>query len=222
LLSDLGHLALDAVGLIPVVGEVADLANAAWYYADGDYLNAGLSAAGAVPFVGWAATGGKFAVKGVRSVDGARTWLNGRPVMVPPGAREIPFTPNGPFQIGQKYTWTAPSRAEPGQDVNYFLHAHGKDPGPNAGPNASSGPTYRIHEEVGNKKYYYDAAGTPYRSPNAFNANSPHYVPAAANDTHIPYPKDLPRPDLDWHEVAVSNPAPAVGPEPEYPSDGES
>ncbi|MEU4743506.1 DNRLRE domain-containing protein, partial [Actinosynnema sp. NPDC023658] len=32
--SDIGHLALDVVGLVPVVGEVADLANAAWYAAE--------------------------------------------------------------------------------------------------------------------------------------------------------------------------------------------
>ena len=91
LLSDLGHLALDAVGLIPVVGEVADLANAAWYTAEGDYLNAGLSAAAAVPLVGWAATGGKFAVKGVYTFRGAKAWGTGRPSMVPKGAEQVPF-----------------------------------------------------------------------------------------------------------------------------------
>ncbi|MEU4446911.1 DNRLRE domain-containing protein [Actinosynnema sp. NPDC050801] len=69
--SDIGHLALDVVGLVPVVGEVADLANAAWYAAEGDYLNAALSAASAIPFAGYAATGAKLAIKGADAVGGA-------------------------------------------------------------------------------------------------------------------------------------------------------
>lgn len=71
--SDLGHAALDVVGLVPVVGEAADLANAAWYAAEGDYANAALSAASAVPFVGWGASAvkaGKYIYKGV---DAARS-----------------------------------------------------------------------------------------------------------------------------------------------------
>ena len=64
------------IGLIPVVGEVADLANAAWYTAEGDYTMAALSAAAAIPFAGWAATGAKVGVKGARALkaaDAART-----------------------------------------------------------------------------------------------------------------------------------------------------
>jgi RHS repeat-associated protein len=65
----LGHAVLDVAGLVPVVGEVADLANAGWYAAEGDYANAALSAAGAIPFVGWGAAaikGGKYAYKGIK------------------------------------------------------------------------------------------------------------------------------------------------------------
>ncbi|RJK97523.1 hypothetical protein [Vallicoccus soli] len=69
--SDAGHLLLDGAGLIPVVGEPADLANAAWYGAEGDELNAGLSAAGAIPVAGWFATGGKAVNKGVQAADAA-------------------------------------------------------------------------------------------------------------------------------------------------------
>jgi hypothetical protein len=61
LLSSIGHGVLDVVGLVPVVGEPADAANAAWYTAEGDYTNAALSAAAMVPIAGWTATGGKFA-----------------------------------------------------------------------------------------------------------------------------------------------------------------
>lgn len=61
--SDIGHTVLDVVGLIPVVGEAADGANAVWYAAEGDYLSAALSAAAMIPGAGWAATGAKYGAK---------------------------------------------------------------------------------------------------------------------------------------------------------------
>lgn len=66
-LADAGHTVLDVAGLVPGLGEVADGANAAWYAADGDHVNAALSAAAMVPFGGWAATGAKFARRGSRA-----------------------------------------------------------------------------------------------------------------------------------------------------------
>ncbi|WP_433263647.1 polymorphic toxin-type HINT domain-containing protein [Actinosynnema sp. CS-041913] len=81
--SDIGHAVLDVAGMIPVVGEVADLANAAWYAAEGNYVDAALSAASAIPFAGYAATAvkaGKYADKAMDAVqatdnvaDAART-----------------------------------------------------------------------------------------------------------------------------------------------------
>jgi hypothetical protein len=71
---DVGHFVLDLGGLVPVVGEVADLINAGWYTAEGDHLNAGLSAAGAVPFLGWAATGGK-GLKGIKALFKAEDFV---------------------------------------------------------------------------------------------------------------------------------------------------
>ncbi|MBC9731202.1 hypothetical protein H8R17_43140, partial [Streptomyces sp. TRM68367] len=71
-LSDLGHTALDAAGMIPVVGAVADVANGAWYAAEGDYLDAGISFAGAIPVIGDAALGARMAVKGAKyAAEGA-------------------------------------------------------------------------------------------------------------------------------------------------------
>jgi hypothetical protein len=64
---DVGHFVLDLAGLVPLVGDVADLVNAGWYGAEGDYVNAGLSGAAAVPFLGWAATGGK-GLKGIKAL----------------------------------------------------------------------------------------------------------------------------------------------------------
>ncbi len=63
---------LDIVGLIPVVGEVADLANGVIYLVNGDNVNAGLSFAGTIPFAGWGATGAKLAIK-VTTITGKTT-----------------------------------------------------------------------------------------------------------------------------------------------------
>jgi hypothetical protein len=51
------HLVLDVLGMIPVIGEPADGLNALIYLAEGDELNAGLSAAGMIPIGGMAVTG---------------------------------------------------------------------------------------------------------------------------------------------------------------------
>jgi len=50
--SLLGHFGLDLVGLVPGWGAFADLANAAWYAAEGDYESAARSAVYAIPVVG--------------------------------------------------------------------------------------------------------------------------------------------------------------------------
>lgn len=205
-LSTIGHGVLDVAGLVPVLGEPADAANAAWYTAEGDYTNAALSAAAMVPLVGWAATGGKFGVKGVRAVrslDGARAWMRGRPSMVPAHAEKVPFIPNDKFQIGERYVWRDP---ETGKRVQY--HAHGVDPGRPASDNAGQGAIYRVR--VGN--HYLDGNGNLHTR-NAVDPNSPAYNPKAANDTHIPYPKDQPPPGQPHRRVAVPNPAAFVGPD---------
>ena len=56
------HTGLDVIGLIPG-GDFADLANAGLYLLEGDYSNAGISAAAMVPIIGSFATTGKYAWK---------------------------------------------------------------------------------------------------------------------------------------------------------------
>lgn len=70
-LSDIGHTALDVVGMIPVVGAVADGINAAWYGAEGNYAMAALSAAAMIPFAGDAVLAAKIGVKGAKALEGA-------------------------------------------------------------------------------------------------------------------------------------------------------
>ncbi|MFD7284479.1 DNRLRE domain-containing protein [Streptomyces sp. NPDC059863] len=73
-LSDIGHATLDVVGLVPVVGEVADVANGVWYAAEGNYTDAALSMASAIPFAGYGATAvkaGRYVDKGLDALDTA-------------------------------------------------------------------------------------------------------------------------------------------------------
>lgn len=69
------HLFLDSVGLIPVVGEIADLASGGIYLLEGEYVDATLSGWAALPIGGWASTGIKYARKTV-TVGGNSTTLN--------------------------------------------------------------------------------------------------------------------------------------------------
>lgn len=62
-LIDKVQTGLDWLGLMPVLGEPADLANAVIYAARGDNVNAGLSLAATVPFLGMGATGAKIGSK---------------------------------------------------------------------------------------------------------------------------------------------------------------
>ncbi|HBO3036075.1 TPA: DNA/RNA non-specific endonuclease [Pseudomonas aeruginosa] len=61
------QLGLDVVGLIPVVGEIADLANAGISLARGDVAGAVLSLASAIPFAGWLGTAGKAGRHGAKA-----------------------------------------------------------------------------------------------------------------------------------------------------------
>jgi len=73
------HTALDVVGLVPGLGEVADGVNAVIYLAEGNKVDAALSVAAMVPLAGTAATAVKFArtadkaITAVKAVDKATT-----------------------------------------------------------------------------------------------------------------------------------------------------
>lgn len=73
--SGVGHGVLDVVGLLPVLGEPADLVNGTWYTAEHNYVDAGLSFFSAIPIAGYVATGGKVARytnKGIKVGEDAR------------------------------------------------------------------------------------------------------------------------------------------------------
>ncbi|WP_375447099.1 type VI secretion system tube protein TssD [uncultured Fibrella sp.] len=63
------HGVLDVVGMIPVIGEVADLANAAIYTSEGRYGEAALSAASAIPLAGNIVGAAKFGRRALKVAD---------------------------------------------------------------------------------------------------------------------------------------------------------
>ena len=67
--NKLGHGALDVLGMIPAVGNVADGINAAWYLGEGDLKNAGLSAAAAIPGLGLFGGGAKLSMKAADAMN---------------------------------------------------------------------------------------------------------------------------------------------------------
>ena len=72
---DVIHGVLDVAGFIPGVGAVADLANAGLYAAEGNWLDAGLSLASAIPGIGdtiaLAKKSGKV-LKGLKGIKGLK------------------------------------------------------------------------------------------------------------------------------------------------------
>lgn len=65
---DTMQVLLDFAGLVPVIGEVADITNGTIYLINGDGANAALSYASAIPVAGWFSAGIKFA----KRADGLR------------------------------------------------------------------------------------------------------------------------------------------------------
>lgn len=67
------HGALDIAGMTPGIGAVADIANAGIYALEGDWGNAAIASAAAIPIVGQGATAAKLAKKGIQaSKQGAK------------------------------------------------------------------------------------------------------------------------------------------------------
>ncbi|MBW4422522.1 MAG: S8 family serine peptidase [Myxacorys californica WJT36-NPBG1] len=118
--SDIAHGALDVAGFIPVVGAVADIANAGLYAAQGDYANAAMSAAAAVPGVGDAAAAVKLANRGVQAVRAANrgtraTQSVAARAFASPGAQAVRVANRGTRVTQSAAARTVPSRTLPGR-----------------------------------------------------------------------------------------------------------
>ena len=72
--KELVHVGLDIFGLVPLIGELADLTNGVLYTIEGDGVNATLSYASAIPLAGWVTASTKIGLK-VINVAGETTEL---------------------------------------------------------------------------------------------------------------------------------------------------
>jgi len=89
--SDIGHLTLDVLGMVPVVGNAADGINAAWYASEGEWLDAALSSMALIPAVGQAVTVSKPAIKAAaggrkfssldEALEWAKKWLQDKGIL---------------------------------------------------------------------------------------------------------------------------------------------
>lgn len=77
------HGGLDVLGMVPVVGEPADLVNAGLYAVQGDHLNAGISLAGAMaPLGGQALTGARLAARALQQAPRIGSRIGAHPGLV--------------------------------------------------------------------------------------------------------------------------------------------
>ncbi|MFI6419410.1 putative T7SS-secreted protein [Streptomyces sp. NPDC050842] len=105
--------------------------------------------------------------------------------IIPKDAVQEPWKPiPGGVEHGIKWKWTDDVT---GKTVR--MRVHGPDLGPHAGENSRSGPIYRI--QISHQ--FQDETGKLYH-PQIGNPKSPNYNEKAINDTHVPWPSDLPIP----------------------------
>ena len=78
--TEVAHLTLDVFGMVPIVGNAADGINAAWYAAEGQYLDAALSSIALIPGLGQIIAPARQAIRTAangrtfRSLDDALAW----------------------------------------------------------------------------------------------------------------------------------------------------
>lgn len=109
------HVALDVFGLVPVVGEIADLTNGLLYTIEGDGLNATLSYASAVPLVGWGSVTTKYGLKIVNAVNDVNSkvklvWKVAANGLIDFGSsgqlrKTLGLLPGNPFQAHHLIPW---------------------------------------------------------------------------------------------------------------------
>lgn len=117
--------ALDLMGLIPGLGEIADGTNVVIYLARGDKTNAALSAAAMIPFLGWGATGAKGVRAGAHALKNAAHTTTGQVARGSQRAAKLLY-PSAPIKTLRKATHGAINTlpAE-GQRLAYTLLGRG-------------------------------------------------------------------------------------------------
>lgn len=114
------QIGLDVIGLIPGIGELADIGNAGVSFVRGDHAGAALSLAAAIPFAGWFATAGKI---GKRATD-----LSGASKPAKKSSQDTPSKPNEQKDSAQPESTkdkTGGHVEDNGKDCRLRRHAEG-------------------------------------------------------------------------------------------------
>jgi hypothetical protein len=124
------HMVLDVGGLVPVIGEVCDLANGIIYTVEGDGINASLSFAATIPVAGWASTGAKYAIKAVDAVGITKTtlkWIKKADGVINFGLRGqlrkvLKLAPGNPVQAHHIIPWEFTNNTVVQKAAEYGFH----------------------------------------------------------------------------------------------------
>ena len=74
--AEMGHTALDILGMVPVVGFLFDTANSIWYLTEHDWRNAALSGISLIPVIGEVCAGGKAVFQSIKYIDKAANFAD--------------------------------------------------------------------------------------------------------------------------------------------------
>jgi hypothetical protein len=115
--------------MIPAVQEVANGINAVWYATEGDWANAGISAAGMIPIAGDAAVGARLVAKGAKFVNSANKAEKGLKELGPAEEAAKKLRPDFIADQNGTVVSTSKSRLEDGFQRAGFPQAPTRSPG---------------------------------------------------------------------------------------------
>lgn len=141
------QLGLDIVGLIPVVGEIADIANAGISLARGDYAGAALSLVSAIPFAGYVGTAGKV-VRHATKATAEASAKAAKEVAERSTKETAERTAREGSEQFTKHAEDIPYRGKDGAKVNELVVRDGSHLGPNGRPKPNSRYKTGEHEYI--------------------------------------------------------------------------
>nr|WP_314477590.1 DNA/RNA non-specific endonuclease [uncultured Pseudomonas sp.] len=141
------QLGLDIVGLIPVVGEIADIANAGISLTRGDYAGAALSLVSAIPFAGYVGTAGKVVRHATKATVEASVKA-AKEVAERSTKETAERTAREGSEQFTKHAEDIPYKGKDGAKVNELVARDGSHLGPNGRPKPNSRYKTGEHEYI--------------------------------------------------------------------------
>lgn len=186
-----GHTALDGAGMVPGIQEVANGVNAVWYATEGDWANAGISAAGMIPIAGDAAVGARLVAKGAKAVKELGT---GAKELAPAEEAAKKLRPDFVADQNGTIVPTSKSRLEDGFQRGGFPSESTKSPGTMYTlPDGSKARVMEPSGQAGSRASFTDRNGSPVSPFTGKSVQSPNEIKGTPEGkqyirdrTHIP------------------------------------